>query len=113
PLKRGELNRPLDHRPGALREGLHHAFMSDTTAEVIAAHHGWTRDAYDELAPDDALRAAHQLPIPPKGIKPDEVEVIGQAPGRVGRPASADRHQAREKSRGRPRRELPPEMWTP
>ncbi|GAB3946854.1 hypothetical protein GCM10027614_41080 [Micromonospora vulcania] len=47
--------------------------MSDATAEVIAAHHGWTRDAYDELAPDNAARAAHQLPIPPKGIKPDEV----------------------------------------
>ncbi|MEU8332228.1 hypothetical protein AB0J14_35470 [Micromonospora arborensis] len=52
---------------------IHHAFMSDATAEVIAAHHGWTRHAYDELSPDDAVRAAHQLPIPPKGIKPDEV----------------------------------------
>ncbi|MFC6019973.1 DUF262 domain-containing protein [Plantactinospora solaniradicis] len=64
--------RPLCENP---MQGMiiYHAFMSDATAEVIGAHRGWTRDAYDELQPSDLVRSAHQLPVPPADMKPDEV----------------------------------------
>jgi hypothetical protein len=50
-----------------------HAWMSDRTAEVINAHRGWTRGAYDELQPTNAVRRAHQLPLPPKDLPPEQI----------------------------------------
>lgn len=62
PLCEGNVPRPLSHS----------TFMTDSTAEIIASHRGWTHEAAKELKPDDDALAAHCLLLPPRGLGPDE-----------------------------------------
>ncbi|MGW0891526.1 hypothetical protein [Saccharopolyspora sp. NPDC002578] len=51
----------------------HYTFMTDTAAEIIASHGGWTYEAVEELKPDDDTLTAHCLLPPPRRLQSDEV----------------------------------------